>query len=61
MITKRQIRKLVEEHVKGMNGSFEIEKVSAKANFLAGIIAILRLQSMNDIRFMNQIKYEKQD
>lgn len=61
MITSRQIRKLADEHVKGMDGSFEIEKISAKLNFLAGVMAVLRLQNKNDFRFMDKIKYEKQD
>ena len=59
MITERQIRKLMEEHVKDMDDSFEAEKVAAKENFLAGAIAILKLININDMRFLNPIKYEQ--
>lgn len=59
MITERQIRKLMNEHVKDMDSSFEIEKVSVKINFLAGVIAVLKLQGKNDCRFMNPIKHEQ--
>lgn len=55
MITERQIRKLMDEHLQNMDGSFEIDKVAAKVNFLAGVIAVLKLQNRNDIRFMNPI------
>lgn len=58
MITERQIRKLVNEHVKDMDSLFYIEKVAAKTNFLAGVIAILKFQNKNDVRFMNPIKHE---
>lgn len=39
MITKRQIRKLVDEHIKDMDSSFGIDEVAARLNFLAGVIA----------------------
>ena len=59
MITERQIRKLMDEHVKDMDGSFEIDRITARVNFIAGVIAVLKLQGENDTRFMHQIKYEK--
>lgn len=59
MITERQIKKLMEEHIKNMDSSFEAEKVAAKENFLAGAIAILKLLNSNDFRFMNQIKHDE--
>lgn len=59
MITSRQIRKLVDEHVKDREGLFEIDKMAARVNFLAGVIAVLKLQNRNDIRFMNIVKSEE--
>lgn len=59
MITVRQIRKMTNEHVKNIDDSFEIEKLAAKINFLAGAIAVLKLLNKNDLRFMNTVKYEE--
>lgn len=59
MITERQIRKLMDEHVKSMDISFKIDEIAAKVNFMAGAIAVLKCIEKNDIRFMNQIKSEQ--
>lgn len=59
MITERQIKKLMEAHVKDMDDSFEAEKVAAKENFLAGAVAIIKLLNSEDMRFIHPIKYEE--
>ncbi|MBK5262948.1 MAG: hypothetical protein JJE17_10340 [Peptostreptococcaceae bacterium] len=53
MITEREITKLIIEHVQDMNGLFEIDRIIAESNFIAGIIAVLKLQESKDFRFTN--------
>lgn len=60
MITERQIRKLMEEHIDDINinisVTYEVDNVTARVNFLAGAIAIMKLINRNDLRFINQEK-----
>ena len=61
MITECKIKKLLDEHVKNMNNSFEGEIVFAKLHFIAGAIAILKIQNNSDFRFMNKIEYKDEN